>query len=30
MKNGGIKMVVAYFHKEAWKKENKLKLLPAC
>lgn len=30
MKNGEIKMIVAYFHKAAWKKEKKPKLLPAC
>lgn len=30
MKNGRIKMIVAYFHKEAGRIENKLKLLPAC
>lgn len=29
MKYGRIKTIVAYFHKEAWKKE-KLKLPPAC
>lgn len=29
MKNGGIKVFVVYFHKEA-RKTEKLKLLPAC